>query len=424
MDGPCPAQGVGCCSRVMWREIRKNRRLRKWDSLPLVRLRPHDRPLFECRGCGFSNVFGALCPWCCCVCQATGESSVKQSLRRKQLSSPSLLSEAQKVQLAKLEKRMRSSRHRKPTPRSNGSTTGEPSRGPPVQLQTPEKVRRKKRRYGTIYSTTDFILTATTLSVSRSVSQEESAIDGSTGDFSIPVPSLTTSTITFDVAYTEISTDGIKTPSLNSSDVTPQRSLRRKRKMSTLRRQPSCSLRRRSTTMEPPDSAIVNHTVDHTPHSSCTRPTSTSSSCPTSHRSILPVPLGHPSRPLYSAIRANMSLPPTPDESLPQPDNISSQSSTLHERLTRSLDIPHPPPRGRYDFTLSSFHQSPFLLTSGATMGCSVSGEAELHMDLARSRSMDGVPPAYKFQRMKRTGTVRANLETIGKGLRDLLGKA
>ncbi|EMD31283.1 hypothetical protein CERSUDRAFT_119832 [Gelatoporia subvermispora B] len=423
MDGPCPAQVAGCCSRMMWREIRKNRRLRKWESLPRLRLRPHDRPLFECRGCGFSNPFGPLCPWCCCVCQVTDTFSVKRRLRRKQLSSPSLLSEAQKAQLDRLEKRASSSGHYRTCSSGDMSTGGESLHVSSVRAGTPEKDRRKKRRYGTVYSTADLVFQAATISITHSLSQGDGATESTGEDSSIPAPSLTTSTITFDVAYTNMSAESIKTPSHCPSDVSPQRSLRRKRKMSTLRDEPSCSLRRRATAAESQHSRKTSYEINVRPQSTHTRPASAGSYGGVSDRSSSPIPLGHPLRPLYSAIRGNMTQPPTPDESLSQSRSNSPQPSVLHERLTRSLDIPRPPLRSRYDFTLSSFHPYPLVLASGATTGCSVSGEAELHMDLARCRSVDGILPEYKFHWMKRRGTMRAKLETISKGLKDLFGK-
>lgn len=55
-----------------------------------------------------------------------------------------------------------------------------------------------------------------------------------------------------------------------------------------------------------------------------------------------------------------------------------------------------------------------------------MSGETEMRMDLARSRSMDGVPGDFAFREGKRrqegaSSTVKARVKSLGKTLKGLL---
>ena len=107
----------------------------------------------------------------------------------------------------------------------------------------------------------------------------------------------------------------------------------------------------------------------------------------------------------------------------------------MHNRGTRSLDIEHGrPPALRYGSLTRASHLAiayaarPALLASG---GFSVSGETEMRMDLARSRSMDGVPGDFAFREGKgRKGpglgsgveaAMKAKVKSLGKTLKSLL---
>ena len=53
-----------------------------------------------------------------------------------------------------------------------------------------------------------------------------------------------------------------------------------------------------------------------------------------------------------------------------------------------------------------------------------MSGETEMRMDLARSRSMDGVPGDFAFREGKRRqegASVKARVKSLGKTLKGLL---
>lgn len=140
------------------------------------------------------------------------------------------------------------------------------------------------------------------------------------------------------------------------------------------------------------------------------------------------IPLGHPQRPLYTAIRKNMSRPESPT-----PSAAASASFDFHvyERGTRSLDIDDAPPALRYgslarasQLAIAYTAARPVLFTAGTGAGFSVSGETEMRMDLARSRSMDGVPGDFAFREGKRRqegASVKARVKSLGKTLKGLL---
>lgn len=220
-----------------------------------------------------------------------------------------------------------------------------------------------------------------------------------------------------------------------SMSTTSQPSLRRKRRMA-LRQRSSCSLRRRATvsslTSSPAQrrAEVAIPLCPSPPERSRTIRSTTGSL--RSVASVDDVPLGHPQRPLYTAIRKNMFVPPiatlTEAPSISDADGASSFRGTLRTRPSRSLDIPRPSPA--YDFGLDSSagkgayarpNANPDQETLSGMSGCSLSGEAELRMSLARSRSVDGVPEGYMFREVKREGAVKGRVKNFGKGLRDLL---
>ena len=117
----------------------------------------------------------------------------------------------------------------------------------------------------------------------------------------------------------------------------------------------------------------------------------------------------------------------------PTPSAAASASFDFHvyERGTRSLDIDDAPPALRYG-SLARASQLAIAYTArpalfGAGTGFSVSGETEMRMDLARSRSMDGVPGDFAFREGKRgreesaSASVKARVKSLGKTLKGLL---
>ena len=129
------------------------------------------------------------------------------------------------------------------------------------------------------------------------------------------------------------------------------------------------------------------------------------------------VPLGHPSRPLYTAIRKGMSRPSSP----PPPLDLEGGGR-------RSLNLPAPS-------------------ASPTSAGFSLSGEVELRLALAKDRAMDmsddefssstttttttttttcGYVGRGKFDDGRRkasmTGSMRGRVRKIGRGLKELVG--
>lgn len=139
------------------------------------------------------------------------------------------------------------------------------------------------------------------------------------------------------------------------------------------------------------------------------------------------VPLGHPARPIYTAIRKNMFSPATP----PSSDNPSPIRATFtHGRDTseraKSLDL-HTSPVQSLDEGESYTSRYIFIpravdLSSG--IGFSVSGETELRMALSRRYTTGGssAHPEYKFEyhESKRLSGMKLQAKRIGRGLKNL----
>jgi len=138
--------------------------------------------------------------------------------------------------------------------------------------------------------------------------------------------------------------------------VLSQRTLRRKQRIGVLQRRSSCSLRKRSTpSLSKASSRRVESTV-----APMARP-----STPTSQASATLIPLGHPQRPLYTAIRKNMSRPPIPDYLIPKMD-MSALHGQMYDRATKSLDVPRAATLG------PSYGRGAVIPASEWTMGCSL----------------------------------------------------
>ncbi|OBZ72307.1 hypothetical protein A0H81_08023 [Grifola frondosa] len=131
----------------------------------------------------------------------------------------------------------------------------------------------------------------------------------------------------------------------------------------------------------------------------CETPSGCAIQRPSHTQSQTSVPLGHPQRPLYTAIWKNMSPPTIPPESASTIASAALRSSVYGDCSCRSLDIP---PTARSQFLMMPYPRSSLLPMSGSPSGFSMSGEMELRMELARCRSMDGVPSGYMFHEVKR----------------------
>ena len=118
---------------------------------------------------------------------------------------------------------------------------------------------------------------------------------------------------------------------------------------------------------------------------------------------------------------------PSPPPSTITPAFDASFQTLVYDRQTRSLDIETP----RYGslsrashLAIAAAYTRPSLFTSAS--GFSVSGETELRMDLARSRSMDGVPSDFAFRERRpqdREASMKTKVKNFGKTLKGLLRK-
>lgn len=166
----------------------------------------------------------------------------------------------------------------------------------------------------------------------------------------------------------------------------PQRTLRRKKRMTLLKQKSSRSLRTHASV------PLLNAVSEMTPTNIRTPILESAMSMP---QMSAMVPLGHPSRPYYTAIRPNMSRPSSPFQTPPSSrapspairhsyhDNTSYFASTRGARPVSSTRNSHP--------------------TANATVGCSMSGETEMRMALARWRSSQGQdqPAEYRFSQVE-----------------------
>ncbi|KAI0775252.1 hypothetical protein BD413DRAFT_297584 [Trametes elegans] len=223
-----------------------------------------------------------------------------------------------------------------------------------------------------------------------------------------------------DVALAEQTSELCTPRSVPSSPLPQAPSLRRKRRMSILRQRSSCSLRRRATT----SSVTMSHRRSDTPTTPPASPrpkaNSVRFSSPPPGTDPDSIPLGHPQRPLYTAIRKNMSRPSSPAPSVSGASVDAAFQAAVYQRGTRSLDIPQRFNSLGRSYLSAAAYSRPVLFPPSAS-GFSVSGETELRMDLARSRSMDGVPSDFVFQEVKPDAPLKAKVRSFGKTLKGLL---
>lgn len=211
------------------------------------------------------------------------------------------------------------------------------------------------------------------------------------------------------------------TPSISSSQCSPERRLRRTKNMTLLNRGSSVSLRSRSPLRE---------SVDIYPASPVeTRQSHAPSLTPSHDHDPPPVRLGHPSRPYYSAIRKDMSRPTSPVFSLAAPRTPSPISPHVDyvPRGTKSLDFDD---RSGIQYA-GELRPMSMVLSGQATSpitrpGFSLSGEMELRMNLARWRHENAPdePGDYHFRERSRSQTkvnIKGRVKQLGKGLKELV---
>ncbi|RPD60025.1 hypothetical protein L226DRAFT_64155 [Lentinus tigrinus ALCF2SS1-7] len=481
--------------RILLREFRRrSKQPKRWDSLPCLRLAPENRPLYVCPKCDFPNLVSALCPWCFRTCDVA---TLAVAVRRR-VSSPTLLTDAQKMQLARIERQPR----RSPLARGGGelppAATSSPgpratrvsqpdgaSKAEPDDDNDSEDVRRRHRN-AVLYSATDVVATATSdttlqpfldqiaavrlqnrererRSVFSTVTTPPPSVRTTRPPSSrashphppqtphTPTPVTRTTFIRMSVRDGDLTNTSepypyapeASAPPSPSPSPSPSPCLRRKRRMPVLRQRSSCSLRRRAPTSSvgtfcrdgaasPPMSPRPKTATSFTSASPPGTPrpkaaTSIRFSSPSPGASTESIPLGHPQRPLYTAIRKNMTRPespsPPPTGARPSFDAAFQCQTIVYERQTRSLDIETPRFRSlsrASHLAMATSYARPAMFPTGGT-GFSVSGETEMRMDLARSRSMDGVPSDYAFRERPQDASMKAKMKSLGKTLKGLL---
>lgn len=200
---------------------------------------------------------------------------------------------------------------------------------------------------------------------------------------------------------------------------------------------------------------------DHIPLSLSASSSHTQTDVRSKSNSTASVPLGHPNRPYYSAIRPNMSrpsslvgssyrpqsslsthpsrplsLPPHPRAPSPGILSVLSTSSVFSRSVFEEDEYVHPvspasAPSSAYDHV----HQPPFTFAGSMSrhrVGFSLSGETELRMAISRDQDkMLGpgmVEETFKFRDMKKTSRretrVMESVHKLKKGLKEFVLKA
>ncbi|KIJ62835.1 hypothetical protein HYDPIDRAFT_93694 [Hydnomerulius pinastri MD-312] len=215
------------------------------------------------------------------------------------------------------------------------------------------------------------------------------------------------------------------TLSISSSQCSPTRTLRRKKRMTLLKRKSSLSLHSRSRPSSP-----LRDSIDIPPASAIeARQSHVLSFTPSREIDPPPVRLGHPSRPYYSAIRKNMSRPSSPALSMSVPRTPSPIPSQFdyEPRETKSLDGGE---RSCLHYARQSRPMSMVLpgqvIPASPYSGFSLSGETEMRMNLARWRREEAPdePGDYLFKEMGRSrmkGNMKGKVMKLSKGLKDLV---
>ncbi|KAI0090279.1 hypothetical protein BDY19DRAFT_992492 [Irpex rosettiformis] len=413
----------------VWRATEKRlKNLKRWTSMPLKQVAPPNRPLFKCSTCGFVNTRGELCLQCTragCVRMIIQNGSVK----RRRVSAPQPLNDAQKEQLLRIQQQSTSTLYKPTQEQVSQSVAG-------FGLYPPETktIRRKRHRDAAVLSIRD-VAAAAHLSPEANFYVRSIIVARSQHEEVTP-PSSTVVPESGEPNTTELEDQkaSVGTPTLS-----PQRTLRRKKRF-TLSRQRSIGASLRSRTGFRLPTFAINEPVPHTPVNSpapsqpnCTAPTPLSSM----EHVFGAVPLGHPTRPFYTAIRKlSPYTPPVTDINsiFSRAGSPGSEEAMVSHPRARSLDLQPSMDFGEGEDRISRYFSRPYAvdLSSGAATGCSVSGEIELRMALARRNTIGGsaAHPEYRFEypqtttspeTQKRGSGVKLRVKKIGQGLRNLM---
>ena len=208
-----------------------------------------------------------------------------------------------------------------------------------------------------------------------------------------------------------------------SSQCSPNHKLRRKKRMPLLKHMSSLSFRSRS-----PQSSCDSRAQSPVPHATqAPHVARTPSPAPLTPVSAeLPVRIGHPNRPYYTAIRKNMSRPGTP-VLLPRTPSPMPSDYDYAPRATKSLDCgEHTPMQFGRDSRPMSMVVPGEVIPVNFYSGFSLSGETEMRMNLARWRKEDAPdePGDYLFKETTGRfgkGMLKGRVKKLGKGLRDFM---
>lgn len=128
--------------------------------------------IFECGRCHFMNTIGPTCPWCLGACDKMVDTNAVIGARPRRISAPQLLSNAQKAQLERIEKRTAERKYsvkpttfRVPGAASHGDVLFDNS-GVLTRWREPtstKTVLRASNRKAAIYSVGDVVASVTTV---------------------------------------------------------------------------------------------------------------------------------------------------------------------------------------------------------------------------------------------------------------------
>ena len=226
----------------------------------------------------------------------------------------------------------------------------------------------------------------------------------------------------------------------------PERTLRRKQRMTLLKQKSSRSLRARASAPLLNVNANLEAPRSSTPAALTPIPIPIPIPIPMQQQAPATVRLGHPSRPYYTAIRPNsMSRPSSPFGSS-APTSPSASRAPSPSFLLPPHSVPNCTPAQLSDTATLRPYQPPTFASSqpsyqGANahvngnpiVGFSLSGETELRMALARLRSEEngGEPGSeYRFREMaggssdkggSGTGKFRGKMKRLGMGIMELV---
>lgn len=139
--------------------------------MPALKLTPIDRPVFICTRCAIANALVTICPWCLSDAAETTRFCAERKPRRRRISAPSLLSDAQKAQLMRIESHdgaeqsdskciiastSTDARNKVPTELPKSDTAGRDRSG---ASSPTKKAHRRRRRQAAVYSATDVMVT-------------------------------------------------------------------------------------------------------------------------------------------------------------------------------------------------------------------------------------------------------------------------